>query len=131
MKATGTYDAQAATYTLTLAQSCAPTPGQATKEPFVIPVALGLVGADGHDVPLQPADEPAAVGTSGVFVLTQATQTLTFTNVTSEPVPSILRGFSAPVVLEFDYSNAQLLKLLASDAGRTYLLFDAAAGDLV
>ena len=53
MKAEGHYDAAAKTYTLTLSQSCPATPGQPHKEPFVIPVQMGLVGADGRDLPLQ------------------------------------------------------------------------------
>ncbi|MDP3799745.1 MAG: aminopeptidase N [Polaromonas sp.] len=114
--AQGVYDAAARTYTLTLAQSCAPTAGQPVKEPFVIPVGLGLLGADGADLPLQLAHEAAAAGTSRTVVLTQASETLTFVNVDAEPVPSILRGFTAPVVLEFDYTDAQLLHLLAHDS---------------
>ncbi|MDI1339344.1 aminopeptidase N [Polaromonas sp.] len=110
------YDAAARSYTLTLAQSCAPTPGQSAKEPFVIPVGLGLLGADGGDLPLQLEGEPAAVAGPRTVVLTEASQTLRFVNVDVEPVPSILRGFSAPVVLEFDYSDAQLLHLLAHDS---------------
>jgi aminopeptidase N len=112
---TGVYDAAARTYTLTLAQSCAPTAGQPAKEPFVIPVGLGLLGADGADLPLQLEGEAAPVAAPRTFVLTEASQTLTFIDVDAEPVPSILRGFSAPVVLEFDYSDAQLLHLLAHD----------------
>jgi len=112
---TGVYDAAARSYTLTLAQSCAPTVGQPAKEPFVIPVGLGLLGADGTDLPLQLDGEAAPVAAPRTFVLTEASQTLTFTHVDAEPVPSILRGFSAPVVLEFDYSDAQLLHLLAHD----------------
>jgi aminopeptidase N len=112
---TGVYDAGARTYTLTLAQSCAPTAGQPVKEPFVIPVGLGLLGADGADLPLQLEGEAAPVAAPRTFVLTEASQTLTFTNVDAEPVPSILRGFSAPVVLAFDYSDTQLLHLLAND----------------
>ncbi|MDP3411593.1 MAG: DUF3458 domain-containing protein, partial [Polaromonas sp.] len=111
----GVYDAAARTYTLTLAQSCAPTAGQPAKEPFVIPVGLGLLGADGADLPLQREGEAAPVAAPRTFVLTEASQTLTFTHIDAEPVPSILRGFSAPVVLEFDYSDAQLLHLLAND----------------
>ncbi|NKE67107.1 aminopeptidase N [Ramlibacter sp. RBP-2] len=103
VRASGLYDADARTYRLTLAQSCAPTPGQDVKEPFVIPVGLGLVGADGAEL------------ASGMHVLTQESETLTFENIGSEPVPSILRGFSAPVILEFDYSDAQLIALLAHD----------------
>ncbi|GAB3479354.1 aminopeptidase N [Polaromonas eurypsychrophila] len=112
---TGVYDAAARSYTLTLSQSCASTAGQAVKEPFVIPVGLGLLDADGADLPLQLAGEAAPVAAPRTFVLTEAGQTLTFTHIDAEPVPSILRGFSAPVVLEFDYSDAQLLHLLAND----------------
>ena len=115
LHASGHYDAAARSYTLVLTQTCAPTPGQEVKEPFVIPVALGLVSADGTDLPLQRADESQAVSGPRTFVLSESSRTLRFCNVDSEPVPSILRGFSAPVVLEFDYSDAQLLHLLAHD----------------
>ena len=133
VRADGRYDAQAQTYTLTLTQSCAPTQGQAAKEPFVIPIGMGLLGIDGADLPLQLATETAPAGKSRVFVLTQASETVTFVNVGSEPVPSILRGFSAPVVLDFEYSDAQLLHLLAHDsdpfnrweAGQRLILRDA------
>jgi aminopeptidase N len=53
--------------------------------------------------------------TSGMHVLTQASETLTFPGYASEPVPSLLRGFSAPVILDYDYSDQQLLALLAHD----------------
>ena len=120
VSAHGVYDATASTYTLSLSQSCAPTTGQPGKEPFVIPVALGLLGADGQDMPLQLAgNNPHAAAsrtTSLNLVLTQASETFTFTGITSEPVPSILRGFTAPVLLAFDYTDAQLLHLLAHDS---------------
>jgi aminopeptidase N len=113
VQATGQFDAATGSYTLTLAQSCAPTHGQADKQPFVIPVGLGLLSADGQELPLQLGDHtlPAPFN----FVLTQASETLTFTGLSAEPVPSILRGFSAPVTLAFDYTDAQLLTLLAFD----------------
>ena len=114
--AQGVYDAAASTYTLTLSQSCAPTTGQPSKEPFVIPVALGLLGSDGHDLPLQLAGDSSTGVTCRTLVLTQATESFTFTGITQEPVPSILRGFTAPVVLAFDYTDAQLLHLLAHDS---------------
>ena len=114
--ATGNYDAASRTYTLTLTQSCAPTPGQSTKEPFVIPVELGLLSASGAALPLQMADESAPGAASRTVVLTEPTQTLTFVHVDAEPVPSLLRNFSAPVVLDIDYTDAQLLTLLAHDA---------------
>ncbi|MGH8804975.1 MAG: aminopeptidase N, partial [Polaromonas sp.] len=116
VRAQGVYDAAARTYTLTLAQSCAPTASQPVKEPFVIPVGLGLLGADGNDVPLQLSGETEATAGTRTVVLTQASETLTFVNLDAEPVPSILRGFTAPVVLEFDYTDAQLLHLLAHDS---------------
>ena len=103
VKAQSHWDAATGTYTLTLSQSCPPTPGQDTKEPFVIPVRLGLVAGDG--TPLREQ----------MHVLTQASETVTFNGLASEPVPSILRGFSAPVILEHDYTDAQLLILLAHD----------------
>jgi len=116
VRAQGAYDAAARTYTLSLSQSCMPTAGQAVKEPFVIPIGLGLLGADGRDLPLQLAGESQAPTSTRTVVLTQPTETLTFVNIDAEPVPSILRGFTAPVVLEFDYTDAQLLHLLAHDS---------------
>ncbi|WP_284412471.1 aminopeptidase N [Acidovorax sp. SUPP2539] len=115
VQATGVYDAAARTYTLTLSQSLAPTPGQPLKEPAVIPVALGLLGADGKALPLQLEGEAAAGGADRTVVLTEATHAFIFVNVGSQPVPSLLRGFSAPVVLDIDYSDAELLALLAHD----------------
>jgi aminopeptidase N len=103
VKATADYDATSGIYKLTLAQSCPPTPGQAAKEPFVIPIGLGLLGPDGREL------------TSGTHVLTHESETLTFPGLQAAPVPSILRGFSAPVILEFAYTDEQLLTLLAND----------------
>ena len=114
LQAVGHYDAQAQTYTLSFKQSCPATPGQSDKAPFVIPVSLGLVGISGAELPLHlPGAE--TVTDKHLLVLTEAAQSITFLQVTEEPVPSILRGFSAPVLLQFDYSDEQLLILLASD----------------
>ncbi|WP_310567325.1 aminopeptidase N [Hydrogenophaga sp.] len=116
VQARGVYDAAARSYTLTFTQSCAPTPGQALKEPFVIPVAIGLLDAAGNDLPLQlPHWQQAESGTRS-FVLTQESERFTFVNIDAEPVPSLLRGFSAPVVLDIDYTDDQLLHLLAHDS---------------
>lgn len=105
LAARGSYNAEERSYTLHFEQSCAPTPGQSEKLPFVIPVNVGLVGADGREL--------AATQT---LVVTQAAESFTFSNIDAEPVPSILRGFSAPVILDHDYSDEQLLALLAHDA---------------
>ena len=116
LTASGQYDAAAQTYTLTLMQNCAPTPGQPPKAPFVIPVQLGLVGLhSGAALPLQTA--PDAHGSlNHLQVMSEQNQSITFYQVAEEPVPSILRGFSAPVVLDFEYTDAQLLALLAHDS---------------
>ena len=115
LAARGSYDADARTYTLQFDQRCAPTPGQPTKLPFVIPVNLGLIAQDGRDLPVQLEGEAEAVAGTRLLVVTEASQSFVFQGIDAEPVPSILRGFSAPVVLEFDYSDAQLLALLAND----------------
>ncbi len=116
VKAVGDYDAATQVYRLTLTQTCAPTPGQPEKQPFVIPLEIGLLNANGRDLPLQLAEESVPGAGSRVFVMTQASETLSFINVPAAPVPSILRGFSAPVTLEIDYSDAELLHLLAHDS---------------
>ncbi|KQV82958.1 aminopeptidase N [Rhizobacter sp. Root1221] len=111
----GRFDAPSRTYTLSLEQSALPSPGQADKEPCVIPVAMGLVGRDGSAIPLQLEGEAAPVGTERVLVLNQARNFYTFINVDVEPVPSLLRGFSAPVVLNDHLADADLLTLLQHD----------------
>jgi len=116
VQAVGRYDAEARTYTLTLSQQCAPTPGQALKEPFVIPLNLGLLDTQGRELPLQLAHWPQAEAGTRTFVLSQPSETLTFINVDSAPVPSLLRDFSAPVVLDYAYSDDELLTLLAHDS---------------
>ncbi|MCU0763514.1 MAG: aminopeptidase N [Hydrogenophaga sp.] len=115
LRASGVFDAEARSYRLTLRQSCAPTPGQVEKQPFVIPVALGLLDAQGAELPVQLAGWNGLQPGTHTVVLTQESETLTFVNLDAEPVPSILRGFSAPVVLDIEYSDAQLLTLLAHD----------------
>jgi aminopeptidase N len=112
----GEYNAQAYTYTLTLAQSCTPTPDQSVKAPFVIPVNMGLLDAQGNALPLQLQGETATGSLSRTLVLTQASETYTFVNVTCAPVPSLLRDFSAPVLLDANLSDAEQLTLLAHDS---------------
>ncbi|MDP2093655.1 MAG: DUF3458 domain-containing protein, partial [Hydrogenophaga sp.] len=115
LRAEGVFDAAARSYTLTLTQRCDPSPGQPVKQPFVTPVALGLLDANGTELPLQLAHWSQPETGTRTFVLTEASESFTFVNLDSEPVPSLLRGFSAPVVLDVDYSDAQLLGLLAHD----------------
>ncbi len=116
LTAQGRYDASTRSYTLDLRQSCVATPGQAVKEPFVIPVDLGLVGKiSGNPLMMQLQGGNAPAADHHLLVMTAEHESVTFINLDEEPVPSILRGFSAPVVLEFDYTEAQLLTLLAYD----------------
>ncbi|MBP9734279.1 MAG: aminopeptidase N [Rhodoferax sp.] len=112
---TSQYDAQAQTCTLNFSQSCAATPGQETKEPFVIPILLGLVGQGGQSLSLRPSGGADIAGHSHLFVMTQASESITFEGVAEEPVPSVLRGFSAPVLLDAQWTDTQLLTLLAHD----------------
>ncbi|WP_343642766.1 aminopeptidase N [Roseateles sp.] len=119
LQARGVYDAAAGTFTLTLKQSTPATPGQDGKLPQVIPVALGLLARDGQALPLMLQGEDGDAGTTGterVLVLDQAEQSFVFVNVPAEPVPSLLRGFSAPVVLDDGLGDAELLVLLKHDS---------------
>jgi aminopeptidase N len=115
LRVRGAYDAAARSYTLEVTQHCPATPGQPAKEPFHIPLAVGLVGPDGRDLPLRLAGEDAASGTTRILDVTAATQTFRFDGVPAAPVPSLLRGFSAPAKLEFDYSADDLAFLAAHD----------------
>ncbi|WP_313203086.1 aminopeptidase N [Pseudomonas sp.] len=110
------YDATAQTYSLTFRQSCPQTPDKAEKLPFVIPVELGLLDAEGNDLPLQLAGEGSADGTSRVLSVTEAEQTFTFQGIAAKPLPSLLRGFSAPVKLSFPYDRDQLMFLMQHDS---------------
>ena len=113
--ARGRYDAPTRTYTLALEQACAPSHGQADKQPYVIPVAMGLLSRDGQPMALRLEDEPPATATERVLVLEEPRSFYTFVDVDSEPVPSLLRHFSAPVTLADGLHDADLFVLLAHD----------------
>jgi aminopeptidase N len=103
--ASGHHDGARQVYELTLRQSCPATPGQAKKQPFHIPVAVGLLDRHGKDlIPTR------------ILELTKAEQTFRFEGVAEAPVPSILRDFSAPVVLEYPYTDDELLHLFRFDS---------------
>ncbi|WP_430392148.1 aminopeptidase N [Dyella sp. 20L07] len=111
------YDAAHRTFTLTLSQHTPPTPSQPTKQPVPIPVKLALFNADGHMIPLHVVGDNAddAGATERVLVVDHAEQSFVFQQVDTAPVPSLLRGFSAPVILECDYAPADLALLLRHD----------------
>src|SRR6266496_4380100 len=107
LEVAGEYDAGAKRYVLSVKQSCPPTPGQETKLPFHIPFAVGLVGPDGRDL--------LAEGTR-VLSVKQPEERFVFENVRAKPVPSLARGFSAPVIVRHDYTEAELTHLMAHDS---------------
>ena len=92
------YDPQRKEAELSIDQLQSPTPGQARKMPLHIPVKLGLLGGNGRDLPLTLANGDAVK--DGIIEITKASQKIRFTNVPSQPVPSLMRGFSAPVNLD-------------------------------
>ncbi|MCK9815719.1 aminopeptidase N [Pseudomonas sp. MAFF 302046] len=110
------YDAAAKTYSLTFRQSCPDTPDKVEKRPFVIPVELGLLDSQGQGIALRLSGESAAQGTSRVISVTEAEQTFTFVDIAEQPLPSLLRGFSAPVKLSFPYNRDQLMFLMQHDS---------------
>jgi aminopeptidase N len=114
LQAGGSYDSAAKRYTLTLTQSLAPTAYEqrlqeagiaVTEGPLHMPVALGLVLPDGSDV-----------FPTRILSFTATSQSFIFDDVPAQPVASLLRGFSAPVQLDFDQSDAELAHLMAHDS---------------
>jgi aminopeptidase N len=122
------YDAAAERYTLHVAQSCPPTPGQPEKQAFVIPLAMGLLG-DAGNLPLRLAgagpDPDTQDNTQVVLIVDQPRQSFVFEQVKERPVPSLLRGFSAPVRLDYNFSKADLCALMSRD-GDGFVRWDSA-----
>ncbi|MGM9484061.1 aminopeptidase N [Roseateles sp. NT4] len=107
----GEHDAAARTFTLRLSQTTPATPGQTDKQPQVVPIVMGLLDRHGVALALNANGD-----TEQVLVLDQAEQTFVFENIDSEPVPSLLRGFSSPVVLDDGLSDAGLMVLMRHDS---------------
>ena len=119
LEAVGAWDQAARTWSLTLRQVLT----NKDAAPLHVPVRVGLLGADGRDLPLQLAGEarPTAGGDGGsglgrVLELTQREQTFRFVGLPERPVPSLLRGFSAPVKLKLERARAELAFLAAHDS---------------
>ena len=100
-------------FELTIKQTVPPTPDMADKQPMMIPVKIGLLNRNGEAVAF---DYQSKRATEAVLLLTEAEQTFQFEGVTEAVVPSLLRGFSAPVHLNYPYSDDDLLLLLAHDS---------------
>ncbi len=131
----GKHDQKAKKYTLIVQQSCPHTPGQKgfgksidsnnakkgliKKQPFHIPFAMGLLSADGKPLPLKlEGDKKDNLKNTVVLEIQNEKDTFVFEDINDKPVPSLLRGFSAPVKLFFDYSNSELALLLANDTDK-------------
>ncbi|PAU80148.1 aminopeptidase N [Halovibrio salipaludis] len=110
LRVTDAFDAESGTYTLTIRQSCPATPGQSHKEPFHIPVRMGLIASDGEALPLD-----AEQNTETVLELTDTEHSFQFSGLAERPVPSLLRGFSAPVKLDYSWTRDQLMFLMSRD----------------
>ncbi|GAB3027682.1 aminopeptidase N [Oleiagrimonas citrea] len=115
LRALGEYDASQRRYTLTLHQRTPATPGQPHKHPVPIPVRMALFDRGGHMLPLHLRDEEGVPSRECVLELDGAEKQFVFENVPEAPIPSLLRGFSAPVVLEHDYVPEDLATLLRAD----------------
>ncbi|MEQ4625957.1 aminopeptidase N [Providencia manganoxydans] len=108
-------------YVLHVSQMTPPTADQSEKHPLHIPLDIELYGEDGEVIPLQHHGSPV----NSVLNITQESQSFTFDEVTSRPVPSLLREFSAPVKLDYPYLDEQLAFLMQY-ASNEFSRWDAA-----
>jgi aminopeptidase N len=116
LAACGSYSAADKTFTLTVTQSCPATPGQPDKSALHIPLELGLLGRNGAALPLTLVGEAPRTETSRILHLRSAEESFCFTGLAEEPTPALLRGFSAPVKLEYPYRHDQLALLMAHES---------------
>ena len=113
----GEYDESAKQYTLNISQSCPDTPGQSNKAAFHIPFRLGLISPDGNEYSLRLSGEDESLASSDrVLDVKKGTEQFVFEGVDAEPVPSLLRSFSAPVKLHYEYTREQLFFLMVHDS---------------
>jgi aminopeptidase N len=118
---TGDYDKSAKTFTLNVAQSCPATPGQEDKDAYHLPLKIGLLDQEGRDIRFTVMDLDVAsiddtAGFSAVLNVTEKEQKYVFRGIESVPTPSLLRGFSAPVKLDYSYSRDDLTFLMSHDS---------------
>ena len=109
------YNADKQTCTLHCQQSCPATPESNNKKPFLIPLTLGLLQADGSELDLQLLHESEAQGTSRTLLITEEKQSFTFVHISQKPTPSLLRDFSAPVEVSYPYTPANYAFLMRHD----------------
>ncbi len=110
------HDPERRRYHLTLSQTTAPTPGQESKQPFHIPVVTRLMNGRGESMPLSLCGDDAPAVDSLTLELREAQQTFVFEEVAEKPVLSLLRGYSAPVRLDFERSDEELAFCMAHES---------------
>ena len=115
LRVRGTYDSARSQYVLDIEQRTPPTPGQSEKLPLHVPIRIALLGEDGEEVPLHGVAPGLAGEREAVLEVREARQTYRFSNVSSRPVPSLARGFSAPVKIEIERSDDELAFLVARE----------------
>jgi aminopeptidase N len=103
------------TYTLTIRQECPPTPGQDAKEPLHIPIAVGLLDCRGNALPKETGSETECGKDTFLIELKEKEQTFTFSGLAEKPIPSLLRNFSAPVIVHYPYDFDTLSFLFERD----------------
>ena len=132
LEASGRFDAASRTYELTLSQHTAATPGQPHKQPVPIPVDMRLFDGDGNSLPLQLEGREEPDPGHCVLLLDGARKTFRFRGLEREPVPSLLRGYSAPVRLQadMDWRSLGVLAAYESDGFNRWYAADALARQL-
>lgn len=113
--ACGEYQHQTKQFKLKITQSCPITPDKTEKKPFVIPIRITLYDKDGHMIPLVSKTQMHRTGKDAVIILDKQTQEFVFEDVTTKPVPSLFGNYSAPVKLDYPYSQSDLLLLMTCD----------------
>lgn len=117
VEATGHWHANTKTYQLHLRQTCPATPGQSSKQPFYIPIKTALIDSSGQAMPLRLSNSSVKTNSSteATLILNDIEQTFVFDNIQEQPTPSLLRNFSAPIILTYPYTDNELLQLLRYD----------------
>ena len=115
LSARGAYDAARSEYVLDVEQRTPPTPGQPEKRPLHVPVRLALLGEDGGNLPLHCPEAGLAGEREAVLDVREPRHVFRFSNVPARPVPSLARGFSAPVKVEIERGDGELAFLIANE----------------
>ena len=117
LKINSSYDDKENKFTLLIEQNCRETPNQKNKEPFYIPLRLGLLNHNGEQLPLitESGEKDSDSLYDRIYPITKSRQEIVFHNIDSKPIPSLLRNFSAPIKLEYSYTQEELYFLMVHD----------------